>query len=691
MPPTSALPQRQASAVAPVPPPLPERRLKPAISGQRVAPHIVWINPHVNRPPSTDMPSPFSGHRPKPLRALLGVFSGRNAPVASAAQEMGVPCFQPFDMRRDISLDILDDQIFQSLLTLCWSGKVDLLCLAPPCGPYSLCRLKPGGPPPLRTHAYLNGLPGLNSRQCEEVKTSQEIHSRAHQLATAGATMGGSFVLEQPPTSLAWLEPSAQQLLRAFNATIAWVDSCEFGLMLQKSWAFASNDPRISQLAARCTHQAKHPKFVGKRTHDGAFASASSAQYPQPLAAALVRTFCNAWPRGPQDFMPLPFNGQPAQPAVLPRGSRAPVCDGAGWYSSADWTHPQGVNALTAFSERMQRYLLAHDLPRQIAASIASGRPDHPIPPEHHQNLLKACLQEAYSEKLDKTQVGQPFRLNLMQFFAKALDDPDFALLEILKEGAPTGVFEALPSSHQWPHVPDAHPLRLPLEACQGNWKPAEAEPDLTQSLIDSEIANGWVELFQGSEADARLAWPQGIAVGKLNVVTAEGKDPRLVLDSTVCQVNPSCCLPEKVVLPSAADVRSAFQPEDAHGLWLGASLDVKAAHKRVMVKASDRGLLLFRFQGKLYYYKVCHFGARFSAYWWQRLGGVLVRLLHGFMAAQPHRLWLYVDDLLANLHRPVILKPICLNGCLPDHPPSPHFLEKGLPWRWPRLVRLEV
>ena len=105
--------------------------------------------------------------------------------------------------------------------------------------------------------------------------------------------------------------------------------------------------------------------------------------------------------------------------------------------------------------------------------------------------------------------------------------------------------------------------------------------------------------------------------------------------------------------MPSAADVRAAFQPEDAHGLWLGAGLDVKAAHKRVMVKATDRGLLLFRFQGRLYYYKVCHFGARFSAYWWQRVGGILLRLLHGFLAAQPHRLWLYVDDLLANLYRP--------------------------------------
>ena len=48
----------------------------------------------------------------------------------------------------------------------------------------------------------------------------------------------------------------------------------------------------------------------------------------------------------------------------------------------------------------------------------------------------------------------------------------------------------------------------------------------------------------------------------------------------------------------------------------------------------------------------VCHFGAKFSAYWWQRVGGLITRILHASLAPYPHRAWLYVDDLLAALLR---------------------------------------
>ena len=115
--------------------------------------------------------------------------------------------------------------------------------------------------------------------------------------------------------------------------------------------------------------------------------------------------------------------------------------------------------------------------------------------------------------------------------------------------------------------------------------------------------------------------------MGKLAVVHAEGKEPRLVLDSAVCGVSPKCNIPERVSLPMASDVRLAFMPEDTHASFIGASFDFKAAHKQI---------------------RVCHFGARFSAYWWQRAGAFLLRLLRSILSAHPHRAWLFVDDLLA-------------------------------------------
>ena len=149
--------------------------------------------------------------------------------------------------------------------------------------------------------------------------------------------------------------------------------------------------------------------------------------------------------------------------------------------------------------------------------------------------------------------------------------------------------------------------------------------------------------------------------MGKLNVVLADGKDPRLVLDSTVCNANTLCRIAEQVALPSSLDVRRSFLSSDLRGSWTGIALDVKAAHKRIKVSPAEQGALLFERQGTLSYYTVCHFGAKFSAYWWQRLGALLSRLLRGLLRAAPHRLWLYVDDLLVLLRKTRVKEDVAL------------------------------
>ena len=135
----------------------------------------------------------------------------------------------------------------------------------------------------------------------------------------------------------------------------------------------------------------------------------------------------------------------------------------------------------------------------------------------------------------------------------------------ILAQGVPTGVFEPIASSHQWPAVEAQH-AQHPLDTClkefDTNWKNAEAQPELLQRLIEEEMAQGWViEIPDGGEQEARAQWPKGIAIGKLNVVQAEGKESRMVPDSSVCNVNPRCTLHERVCLPTCADVRTTFKP----------------------------------------------------------------------------------------------------------------------------------
>ena len=143
----------------------------------------------------------------------------------------------------------------------------------------------------------------------------------------------------------------------------------------------------------------------------------------------------------------------------------------------------------------------------------------------------------------------------------------------------------ALPPSLQWPAKKSETAVPPDLEICEGNWKMAEDEPETVQSLLRNEIA------------EAREL-PLGIAVGKLNVVFAEGKEPRLVLDSTVCQVNTRCHLPERLSLPMASDVALSTQPEDTPGAFVGASIDFKAAHKQVQVALKSMAFCCSPFRG---------------------------------------------------------------------------------------------
>ena len=309
-----------------------------------------------------------------------------------------------------------------------------------------------------------------------------------------------------------------------------------------------------------------------------------------------------------------------------------------------------------------------HSLDNSILCHIAQAHPEHPIASHHQHHLVHivhafvhpncsnpACTAIAHN---------QPFRLELIGALAAVMKDPDASLYQTLRAGVPTGIFSAIPSSMQWPRKQeDLHcdaPDDVHLLHFSGNWTQAEENPTVIAQLLATELEQGWISKFPGSKADAQQHWPNRTAIGKLNVVFAEGKDPRLVLDSTVCNANTLCRIPEQVALPSSLDVHRSFLPSDLHGSWAGIALDVKAAHKRIKVCPAEQGALLFEWQGTLYYYTVCHFGAKFSAYWWQRLGALL-SLLHGLLRTTPHRLWLYVDDLLILLQKARIKEDVAL------------------------------
>ena len=280
--------------------------------------------------------------------------------------------------------------------------------------------------------------------------------------------------------------------------------------------------------------------------------------------------------------------------------------------------------------------MLQADRYKRIAAHIAQSKPEHPLSEEEQQSLLE--MAAASLDLAQQSAAAVDDGLKLLSRLACLTQDIDKGLPDILAQelqlifngttnprtssdlcltvveqqfypvrsrtdfsphaspfshasvhkmtpGVPTGVFEPIASSHQWPAVEAQH-AQHPLDTClkkfDSNWKNAEAQPELLQRFIEEEMAQGWVIEIPGGEQEARAQWPKGIAIGKLNVVQAEGKDPRMVLESSVCNVNPRCTLPERVCLPTSADV--------SHHLQASGPEPPIRLH-------------------------VCHFGARFSAY----------------------------------------------------------------------------
>ena len=245
--------------------------------------------------------------------------------------------------------DILNDDTYESLLQLCWSGCIGLATSAPPCKEYSRLKMtKPGGPPPLRTPDYMDGLPHLNAAQKEKVRQSKR----------------------DPPkrTSLAWLEPENHNLFREFQGHIACTDACRYGKDWAKSWAFAPNHQMVASFSALCNHDISHQSITGTKDSQGNYLSTTTAEYPPLLAEIIIKQMSFRVSHSTAQPSPLPFSIKST--FSLPHGPRLKMCDGAGNYSTADHSLPKPIKPHTDIAGNWTRWARQQKLDTKIMAHI---------------------------------------------------------------------------------------------------------------------------------------------------------------------------------------------------------------------------------------------------------------------------------------------------------------------------------
>ena len=330
------------------------------------------------------------------------------------------------------------------------------------------------------------------------------------------------------------------------------------------------------------------------------------------------------------------------------------VEDGAGTCSTARPSPASSGDPLRQLRAAWSRRLLSDGLAVRVAAALNSGRREPPLSEAELQPFLSDLREflgvpdDSAWQQLISVHPGQPFRLGLWQSLSKVCADPDSEYFNILREGVPLGISSPIPACKVMapPAPPDS--ATIPLQHCESSWKSAIDHSDIVDDLLQEELAQGWIAVVPGGDDELRRKYSVS-AVGKLGVVLSEGRPPRLVVDSSVSGVTCHTALPNRSCNPTLTDVFSCMPLSDSLERLVALVLDVAKAHRRILIRPQDRGLLCFRHKNVLYQCTTLNFGARVSSFYWARAAGLLVRLVHKLVRVR-HSAKIYVDDLLCLL-----------------------------------------
>ena len=217
---------------------------------------------------------------------------------------------------------------------------------------------------------------------------------------------------------MSWLLDGMRHMSQEVEAHIAWVDACNHGMMLSKSWAFLSNSPEIQHIGCLCPHAERHESIAGKRNEEGVFISTLTAEYPLSLAQHIIRHMSYLVTRSGLGEIALPkLDESWNRPFQEPRHR---PCDGAGLWSTADHTSPKQATQLRAVAEAWLAWAHQTDMPARVAAHINESKPEPPLSPgkaDEAALIAFKALESAPPPSL-LPEEGQNFRLCLVEAFA---------------------------------------------------------------------------------------------------------------------------------------------------------------------------------------------------------------------------------------------------------------------------------
>ena len=183
---------------------------------------------------------------------------------------------------------------------------------------------------------------------------------------------------------------------------------------------------------------------------------------------------------------------------------------------------------------------------------------------------------------------GQPFRLFLLEAHLSVSRDPDIAFVNTPVSGVPLIIDESMPPCPSLFPAPPAPAPDVDLVHCESSWGSALSDPTTADRLLETEVAEGWVFVVPGGAGYLKQNCTRS-TIGKPGLVKAPDRDPCVVVDSSGSGVTAHTHLPNKSANPTITCLRRCLPARPALLI-----LDVSKAHRRILIRPSDRGLLCF-------------------------------------------------------------------------------------------------
>ena len=131
----------------------------------------------------------------------------------------------------------------------------------------------------------------------EKIETSHTLMSRCVLCLELVVAAGGHGHLEQPTSSMAWLEPVVRRFIKFCAFFLVNLPACAYNRSWYKSWLLAYTYPAMKSLGATCNHPpGSHEQIAGARNLDGSIKSRATAEYLTEMCdsiAALIYPLCS--------------------------------------------------------------------------------------------------------------------------------------------------------------------------------------------------------------------------------------------------------------------------------------------------------------------------------------------------------------------------------------------------------------